>query len=161
MKVDNINKWKSIISLFSNERMIAVETVRKLKKNDNSETIEVGRDYYEKVKFEYNDVINHLIIAIVAKEKVPSSLELEEKLNSACKKRDLFYSFVMTDVKPTIQSEIGKKELITLLAAAIGPLCLAIQFIYTNKKQLDTLTRETLKTQLEATIWPDFELVKI
>lgn len=161
MKVGNVNRWQSIIRLFSNERMIAVNKVRKLKKNGNSETIENGREYYDKVKFEYNELINGLIIVIVAKEKIPSSVDLEKKLNSSYIKRNSFYSFVTTSVDISKQSDIGQKELISLLAASIGPLCLAIQFIYTNKKQLDTLTRETLKTQLEATIWPDFEFVKI
>ncbi len=70
-----------------------------------------------------------------------------------------------TTVNDLLPSSSGRKSLLTgIVAAAIEPvikaLSEAVAAIYNNHRRDDALTIETIKTQLEATKWPDFSEVK-
>jgi hypothetical protein len=46
-----------------------------------------------------------------------------------------------------------------IVSGAIGPIIQAVQAIYFRAKDDDLLTRKTIQTQLEATLWPTFASV--
>jgi hypothetical protein len=120
-----------------------------------------GQLAYGEAKANFDGVIAGLITALTEGEAPKSLPSLEADLEHGATSLANFCKMV-NDLLP---STSGGKDLVADIArAAVEPLIKALSegvaTIYNNYRKDQALTRETIKTQLEATKWPNFAEVK-
>jgi hypothetical protein len=115
----------------------------------------------DKAKANFDGVIAGLITALTEGGAPKSLPSLEADLGHGATSLGNFCKMVSDLVLKTS----GRKDVVADIAnAAVEPLIKALSegvaTIYNNYRKDQALTRETIKTQLEATKWPNFAEVK-
>ena len=112
---------------------------------------------YSKAKADTDAVIAGLIIVLSENGKPASLSDLDSKLEDAVSGLSDFCKAV-NELLPGASGERGVWE--ELLKASIEPLIAtlraAVGTLYADYQKASALTRETIRTQLEAARWPDF-----
>jgi hypothetical protein len=128
---------------------------------------------YGTIKADFDAVIAGLITALAEGTRPVSLPSLEARLQRGgsglgkfCKR---VADRVATERRKDDQEPFGKPvgtpiDLVKLARAAIEPLIKALSdgvaALYNNYRKDDALTRQTIRTQLEAAKWPDFDEVR-
>jgi hypothetical protein len=126
------------------------------KKIGDPTAIERGSLAYGEAKAEYDAIIAGLIVALARKEQPASLSDLQGRMQRGYEKREALCESALSLI-PQGKGEKGIVE--EIVKGAIGPIIQAVQAIYFKAKDDDTLTRKTIQTQLEATLWPAFASV--
>jgi hypothetical protein len=153
--------WPEAVARLTEERSHAEICVASLKGHGNPDQVARGKQDYGTAKAPFDGVISGLIAALSEggnPERLPS---LEAKLERGavglaafCKTAD--------DLLPAATGQ--KSWLGDAVKEAINPLINslneAVSSIYTNYRGDKAATRMTIRTQLEAAKWPEFDGVK-
>jgi hypothetical protein len=148
--------WQEAVTRLAHERTQAETCVRLLKKYGDAVAIDRGSLAYGEAKAEYDGIIAGLCVAVAQKEQPSSLADLKERLQRGFEKREAFCKSVQALIPP----RGGEKGVVDqIVSALLKPLIEAIQAIYIRARNDSELTRETIRTQLEATLWPGFTVV--
>jgi hypothetical protein len=161
--------WPEAVGRLAGARSKAVTCAGLLKGHGDNQQISSGQVAYGEAKANFDTVIGGLATAsypvvrdALTEGAQPKSLpSLEAGLENGASTLRIFCA----TVNALLPSSSGRKSLLTgIVAAAVEPvikaLSEAVAAIYNNHRKDDALTIETIKTQLEATKWPDFAEVK-
>jgi hypothetical protein len=98
-------------------------------------------------------VIAGLTVVLAERGTPPQLPDLEARLARGVEAREAFCRQVIT----LVPEDPGTRDLLVpLLGAVLPPLLEAAKTLYTGWTGQDSLTRQTIQTQLEATIWIPF-----
>ena len=153
--------WPEAVSRLAGERSKAETCGGALKAYGNPQQLAQGQLAYGIAKADYDAVIAGLLTALTEGAS-PKSLS---SLNSALEDGASNLAKFCESVGNLLTSEAGQKGvLVDIVKGAIEPavqaVSQAIAAIYNNHRKDNALTRETIKTQLEATKWPNFAELK-
>jgi hypothetical protein len=153
--------WPEAVGRLAGARSKAVTCAGLLKGHGDKEQISSGQLAYGEAKANFDAAIGGLVIALTEGSRPKSLPGLEADLENGSSALRSF----CTTVNDLLPSSSGRKGVLTdIVTAAIEPvikaLAEAVATIYNNHRADDALTLETIKTQLEATKWPDFAEVK-
>jgi hypothetical protein len=153
--------WPEAVGRLAGERSRAEICVALLKGHGDKQQISRGQLAYGEAKANFDGVVAELVTALTEGESPKSLSDLKAGLERGASGLKTFCETV-SDLLP---SGSGRKGALTDIAkGAIEPvikaLSEAVATIYNNHRKDDALTIETIKTQLEATKWPDFAEVK-
>jgi hypothetical protein len=152
LRAQEIN-WQEAVARLSRERTQAETCASVLKKYGDAATIERGSFTYGEAKAEYDGIIAGLSVALARKQQPASLSDLQARLQRGFDKREAFCKRAQL----LIPQDKGEKGVIEqIVSGAVGPLIQALEAIYFRAKNDDLLTRKTIQTQLEATLWPAF-----
>jgi hypothetical protein len=150
--------WQEAVAQLAQERTQAETCVRLLKKYGNGAAIDRGSIAYGEAKAEYDGVIAGLTVALAQKAQPASLPDLEARLQRGFAKREAFCRSVQALMPPP--QTAGERGVIEeIVSGALKPLIEAVQAIYLGAKDAAALTCATIRTQLEATSWPEFAAV--
>jgi len=145
--------WQEAVARLARERTHAETCASVLKKYGDPAAKDRGSVEYGEAKAEYDGIIAGLSVALARKEQPASLSDLQARLERGFDKREAFCKVALSFM-PQGQGEKGPIE--EIVSGVIGPLIQAVQAIYFKAKDDDLLTRKTIQTQLEATLWPAF-----
>lgn len=153
--------WPEAVGRLAGARSKAVTCAGLLKGHGDNQQISSGQVAYGEAKANFDTVIGGLATALTEGAQPKSLPSLEAGLENGASTLRIFCA----TVNALLPSSSGRKSLLTgIVAAAVEPvikaLSEAVAAIYNNHRKDDALTIETIKTQLEATKWPDFAEVK-
>jgi len=153
--------WPEAVSRLAGERSKAETCGGALKAYGNPQQLAQGQLAYGIAKADYDAVIAGLLTALTEGAS-PKSLS---SLNSALEDGASNLAKFCESVGNLLTSEAGQKGvLVDIVKGAIEPavqaVSQAIAAIYNNHRKDNALTRETIKTQLEAAKWPNFAELK-
>ena len=153
--------WPEAVSRLAGERSKAETCGGALKAYGNPQQLAQGQLAYGIAKADYDAVIAGLLTALTEGAS-PKSLS---SLNSALEDGASNLAKFCESVGNLLTSEAGQKGvLVDIVKGAIEPavqaVSQAIAAIYNNHRKDNALTRETIKTQLEAAKWPNFPELK-
>jgi len=149
--------WQEATARLARERTHAETCASVLKKYGNPTAIDRGSVDYGEAKAEYDGIIAGLSVALARKEEPASLSDLQAKLQRGFDKTVVFCQSALSFMPQGNGGERGPIE--EIVGGVIGPLIKAVQAIYFRAKDDDLLTRKTIQTQLEATLWPPFASV--
>jgi len=145
--------WQEAVARLARERAQVEICASVLKKHGNPTAIERGSISYGEAKAEYDGIIAGLSVALARNEQPASLPDLQGRLQRGFEKREAFCQ----SARSLIPQSGGDKGVIEeIVSGTVGPLVQAVQAIYFRAKDDDLLTRKTIQTQLEATLWPTF-----
>jgi hypothetical protein len=153
--------WPEAVSRLAAERSKAETCGGLLKGYGSPAQVVQGQLAYGGAKADYDAVIAGLTTALAEGER-PKGLP---SLDAALVRGASALAKFCESVTPLVPTEAGRKGvLLDLVKGAIEPavqgLSEAVAAIYNNHRNDKALTRETIKTQLEAARWPNFAEVK-
>ncbi|MGB7044731.1 MAG: hypothetical protein WBD65_07425, partial [Methylocella sp.] len=153
--------WPQAVGRLAGERSKAETCAALLKGYGDQQQSSRGQLAYGEAKANFDAVIAELITALTEGGNPKSLPSLETDLEHGAEDLGKFCKMV-NDLLP---SASGRKDVIADIAkSAIQPLIDALSegvaALYNNHRKDDALTIETIKTQLEATKWPNFAEVK-
>ena len=153
--------WPEAVGRLAGERTKAETCTALLKGYADQQQSSRGQLVYGEAKANFDAVIAELITALTEGGKPKSLPSLETDLEHGATSLGNFCTMV-SDLLP---STSGRKDVLSDIAkGAVEPLIKALSegvaTIYNNSGKQAALTRETIKTQLEATKWPSFAEVK-
>jgi hypothetical protein len=153
--------WPEAVGRLAGARTRAETCAAVLKAYGDEQQISRGQLAYGEAKANFDAVIAELITALTEGGNPKSLPSLETDLEHGAKSLGRFCQTV-SDLLP---STSGRKDVLADIAkGAIQPVIDAlsegIAALYNNHRKDDALTIETIKTQLEATKWPNFAEVK-
>jgi len=153
--------WPEAVGRLAGERSNAENCAAALKGYGDEQQISRGQLAYGEAKANFDAVIAGLITTLTEGGAPKSLPSLETDLEHGTTSLGKFCQTV-SDLLP---SASGRKDVVADIAkAAVEPLIKALSegvaAIYNNYRKDQALTRETIKTQLEATKWPDFAEVR-
>jgi hypothetical protein len=153
--------WPEAVGRLAGERTKAETCAGLLKGHGDIGQVSQGQLTYGEAKANFDAVIAELVTALTEGGNPKSLPSLETDLEHGAAGLGKFCQTV-GDLLP---STSGRKDVVADIAkAAVEPLIKALSegvaAIYNNHRKDDALTIETIKTQLEATRWPDFAEVK-
>lgn len=162
MTAKNDIGWPEAVGRLAGARSRAEICAAMLKRYGDKQQIAQGQLDYGEGKANFDAVIAGLITALTEGGKPKSLPSLETDLERGGQALQRFAKMV-SDLTP---SSSGRKDIIANIAKAtikpvIDALSAAISALYNNHRNDDALTRETIKTQLEATKWLSFAEVKV
>lgn len=149
--------WQEAVARLAHERTRAETCVKFLKRYGDQDQVAGGEFTYDEARAEMDAVIAGLVVAL-AQDAAPVSLpDLDARLQAGVEGREAFCA----EVTPLIPDASGEKNVIVdLVAGAIGPLKEAVDELAEWWTEEDRLTKETIRTQLEATTWPAFDTIE-
>ena len=152
--------WPEAVGRLARERTMAETCAGLLKGHGDKQQILGGQLRYAEAKADFDAVIAELVIALTEGKNPKSLPSLETDLEQGASG---LWTFCET-VRGLLPNSSGRKGLLTdiaktAVAQVITALSEAVAAIYNNHRKDDALTLETIKTQLEATKWPDFAQV--
>lgn len=148
--------WQEAVARLAQERTQAETCVRLLKKYGNATAIDHGELAYGEAKAEYDGLIMGLCAALTRKQGPASLPDLEARLQRGFAKREAFCESVKAQLPP----RQGEKDMGVILGSVvIVALIEALKTIFLRIRDDDALMRSTIRTQLEATVWPDFATI--
>jgi hypothetical protein len=158
--------WPEAVARLAGERSNAETCARLLKGYGDQQQISrdqlaYGELAYGEAKAKFDGVIAGLITALTVGGAPKSLPSLETDLEHGATSLGNFCKMV-NDLVPKTS---GRKDVVADIAkAAIQPVIDALKegvaALYNNYRKDQALTRETIKTQLEAAKWPNFAEVK-
>jgi hypothetical protein len=153
--------WPEAVSRLAGERSKAETCGGALKTYGNPQQVGQGQLAYGIAKADYDAIIAGLVTALTERES-PKSLP---SLDAALDRGALNLAKFCGSVGNLLTGDAGQKGvLVDLVKGAIEPavqgLSEAVAAIYNNHRNDNALTRETIKTQLEAARWPNFVELK-
>jgi hypothetical protein len=152
--------WPEAVSRLAEQRSNAVFCVASLKRHGNDDQISRGQLIYGPAKANFDGVIAGLVTALAEGGNPEGLPSLDAKLErSASGLAQLCKT--AADLAPSASGQKG--VLNEIVKAAVEPVVKALSdgvaTLYTDHRKDDSLTRETIQTQLEAAKWPDFGTV--
>jgi len=153
--------WPEAVGRLAGERSKAETCAALLKGSGDQQQIFRGELAYGEAKANFDAVIAELITALTEGGAPKSLPSLETDLEHGAAGLGNFCKTV-SDLLPTAS---GRKGVLADIAkGAVEPviktLSEGVAALYNNHRKDDALTIETIKTQLEATKWPNFAEVK-
>src|ERR1700730_9268281 len=154
--------WPEAVGRLAGERSKAENCAASLQGHGDEQQISRGQLAYGEAKANFDAVIAELITALTegGNPKSLSSLETDLK-HGASSLRE--FCKMASDLLPS-NSATNKGLIDDIVKGAIQPvidsLSKGVAAIYNNHRNDNALTRETIKTQLEATKWRNFAEVK-
>jgi hypothetical protein len=159
--------WPEAVAQLTAERTRAETCVAVLKRYGDKDQVAHGQLTYTNAKADADAVIAGLITALSAGQEPASLSSLQARLSSGFSALAEFCNTVGKLVPDTpgqkggwagilagiVQSPAVIEQLLKMSSAGVSAL-------YNNYRTDDTLTRATIKTQLEAARWPAFVEVK-
>jgi hypothetical protein len=153
--------WPEAVGRLAGERSKADTCASLFKEYADKQQIAQGQLAYGEAKANFDAVIAELITALTEGGNPKSLPSLETDLEHGATALVNFCKMV-SDLLPDTSGQRG--VLADIVKGAIQPvieaLSKAIAAIYNNSGKEAALTRETIKTQLEAAKWPNFAEVK-
>jgi hypothetical protein len=153
--------WPEAVGRLAGERSKAKTCAELLKGYGDQQQSSRGQLTYGEAKANFDAVINGLITALTEGGNPKSLPRLETDLENGATSLGNFCK----TVSAMLPSTSGEKGVLADIAkAAVEPLIKTLSegvaAIYNNYRKDQALTRETIKTQLEATKWPNFAEVQ-
>jgi hypothetical protein len=153
--------WPEAVGRLAGERTKAQTCAELLKGYGDAEQVSQGQLAYGEAKANFEAVVAELVTALTEGGNPKNLPSLETDLEHGATSLGKFCQ----TVSGLLPKSSGRKGALTDIAkGAIQPvidaLSAAIAALYNNHRKDDALTRETIKTQLEATRWPNFAEVK-
>jgi hypothetical protein len=153
--------WPEAVGRLAGERTKAETCAAVLKGYGDIEQISQGQLTYGEAKANFDAVIAELMTALTEGGNPKSLPNLETDLEHGAEGLGKFCQ----TVSGLVPSASGRKGVPADIAkGAVEPLIKALSegvaALYNNHRKDDALARETIKTQLEATKWPNFAEVK-
>jgi hypothetical protein len=153
--------WPEAVGRLAGEKSKAETCVALFKGYADQQQSSQGQLAYGEAKANFDAVIAELVTALTEGGTPKSLAGLETDLEHGATSLGNFCKIV-SDLLP---STSGHKGILADIAkGAIQPVIDALSeaaaAIYNNHRKDDALTRETIKTQLEAAKWPNFAEVK-
>src|SRR5262245_6864476 len=148
-------RWPDAIATLAAERTRAATCGRLLKRHAGGDAAALSRGElaYNDAKAEVDAVIRGLTVVLAERGTPPDLADLEARLTRGVEAREAFCRQVMA----LVPEDPGTRDfLVPLLGAVLPPLLEAARTLYTGLKGQDSLTRQTIQTQLEATTWTPF-----
>jgi hypothetical protein len=153
--------WPEAVGRLAGERSKAETCAALLKGYGDKQQSSRGQLAYGEAKANFDAVIAELITALTEGGNPKSLPSLETDLEHGATALVNFCKMV-SDVLPDTSGQRGVPA--DIVKGAIQPvidaLSKGVATIYNNYRKDNALTRETIKTQLEATKWPNFAEVK-
>jgi hypothetical protein len=155
MMSETMMRWPAAIATLAAERTRAETCVRLLKRHagGNAAVLSRGELAYNDAKAEIDAVIAGLTVVLAERGTPPQLLDLEARLTRGVGAREAFCRQVMA----LVPEDPGTRDfLVPLLGVVLKPLLDAVGTLYKGTAEQDRLRRQTIQTQLEATIWTTF-----
>jgi hypothetical protein len=154
--------WPEAVGRLAGERSKAETCAALLKGYGDEQQSSRGQLAYGDAKANFDAVIAELITALTEGGNPKSLPSLETDLEHGASSLREFCK-TASDLLPS-SSATNKGILDDIVKGAIQPVIDALSegvaALYNNHRKDDALTRETIKTQLEAAKWPNFAEVK-
>ena len=155
LHAEEIN-WQEAVARLAQERTQAETCARVLKKYGGAEAVDRGALAYGEAKAEYDGIIAGLTVALARKERPASLSDLQARMQRGFAEREAFCK----EAEALLPKASGEKGVVEEIVAGVAkPVIEAVEAIYFRAKDDDALTRRTIQTQLEATLWPAFASV--
>jgi hypothetical protein len=154
--------WPEAVGRLAGERSNAENCAAALKGYGDKQQVSRGQLAYGEAKANFDAVINGLITALTegGNPKSLPSLKTDLELGASSLRE---FCKMASDLLPS-SSATNKGILDDIVKGAIQPvidaLSKGVAAIYNNHRNDNALSRETIKTQLEAAKWPNFAEVK-
>jgi hypothetical protein len=148
-------RWQDAVATLAAERTRAETCVQllKLHAGNGAAALSRGQLAYTEAKAKVDAVIAGLIVVLAQGGTPPLLADLEAWLTRGVQAREVFCNQVIELVPPDPGARTLAAELV---GAFLKPLLEAVVTLYKFEKEQDRLRRETIQTQLEATIWTRF-----
>jgi hypothetical protein len=156
--------WPEAVDRLAHERSLAETCAASLKGHGDAQQILRGELAYGEAKANFDAAIAGLITALGEGETPNALPDLQSDLAQGASSLQNFCKTV-SDLLPAEPGQRGViDEMIKAAAeAAIGPVIDALKegvsALYNNHRADSALTKATIKSQLEAAKWPDFEKI--
>ncbi|HKN31153.1 MAG TPA: hypothetical protein VJY34_26070 [Roseiarcus sp.] len=150
--------WPEAVAQLAHERSLAQTCTASLKAHGDAEQISRGEFAYGEAKASFDAVIAGLITALDQGEAPKALPDLEADLEHGDAGLRKFCETV-SDLLPAEAGQRGIIDDIVKAVVAIDALKDGVAALYNNHRADSALTRATIKTQLEAARWPDFEQI--
>lgn len=148
--------WPEAVARLAAERTRAVACAARARTFDAARA-EVLAQAYAAAKAETDAVVAGLVVAL-AQDGAPFALpDLERRLSIGFAAREDFCRQVIAQMPPAAAGERG--GLVDTVGAVVGSLIEALVEIYKRSDDNDRLRRDTIRTQVEATRWPEFSAI--
>jgi hypothetical protein len=148
-------RWPEAVAALAAERERALFCGRELKRYaaDKAAVLSRGERTYVDAKAEMDGVIRGLIVVLAEGGTPPDLADLEARLTRGFQARDALCRQAIA----LVPEDPGTRNvLVQVLGIVLTPLLEAVRALYTVKTEQDRLLRQTIQTQLEATLWADF-----
>jgi hypothetical protein len=147
-------RWPEAVATLAAERTRAETCGRLLKRHagDDKAALSRGELAYNEAKAEMDAVIAGFIVVLAERGTPPQLPDLKARLSRGVEAREAFCRRVMA----LVPEDPGTRDLLVPLLSAVLPLLEAARTLYTSVTAQDSLTRQTIQTQLEATTWTPF-----
>jgi hypothetical protein len=153
--------WAEAVGRLAGERSKAETCAALLKGHGDEQQISRGQLAYGEARANFDAVIAELVTALTEGGNPKSLRSLETDLEHGASGLEKFCKTV-SDLVPDASGRKG--VLADIVRGAIEPVINALSegvaALYNNHRKDHALTRETIKTQLEAAKWPIFSEVK-
>jgi hypothetical protein len=153
--------WPEAVGRLAGARTRAETCAAVLKRYGEEQQISRGQLAYGEAKANFDAVIAELVTALSEGGSPKSLPSLQTDLEHGAEGLGKFCKMV-SDLLPSTSGHKG--VLADIVKGAIQPvidaLSAAVAALYNNHRKDDALTRETIKTQLEAAKWANFAEVK-
>jgi hypothetical protein len=148
-------RWPEAVAALAAERTRAETCGRLLKRHAGhaAAVLSRGELAYAAAKADMDAVIAGLTIVLAERGTPPDLPDVEVRLNRGVQGREAFCQSVIAFVP---EDPGTKNFLVPLLPPLLEALQKAAQVLYTSVTDEDRLLRQTIQTQLEATIWTPF-----
>jgi Mrr N-terminal domain len=148
-------RWQDAVAALAAARTRA-ETCGQLLKHyagKDTDVLTRGALAYDKARADVDEVIAGLIV-VLAQRGTPRDLaDLETRLTRGVQAREAFCQQVIA----LVPEDPGTRNLVgELVGAFVKPLVDAVVTVYKLKTEQDSMLRQTIQTQLEATTWAPF-----
>ena len=154
--------WAEAVGELAGERTKAESCAALLKGVGDKREIARGQADYGEAKAVFDGVIAELSVALDTGQNPKSLASLDADLEKGATARAAFCQHVHDRLDAGATGRKGALE--DILKAGVTPavqsLRDAVATLYSDHRKDDELTRATIKTQLEAARWPDFETIK-
>jgi hypothetical protein len=148
-------RWPEAVAALAGERTRAETCVRLLKRHVGGDAAALSRGElaYAAAKADVDAVIAGLTVVLAQQGTPPDLPDVEARLTRGVQAREAF----CRQVTALVPDDPGTRDLLVpLLGAVLPPLLEAARTLYTGKTEQDRPLRQTIQTQLEATIWSAF-----
>ncbi len=152
--------WPEAVARLAHERSSAQTCAASLKGHGDAQQVSRGELAYGEAKASFDAVIAGLITALGEGETPTALPDLQSDLEQGALSLQNFCKTV-ADLLP---AEAGQRGVIDdiikgALAPAIDALKDGVAALYTDHRADSALIKATIKTQLEAAKWPDFDQI--
>ena len=149
--------WQESVARLRQERGQAVLCAGVLKRHAAGAVLEQGALAYGQAKSEYDAIIAGLQVALAGDHGPGSLADLDARLSSGFQKRTEMCDLASHALPPPQNGEKGMGE--EIVKATVGPVMDAALKLLDEAIHGPPGRRDTIRTQLDATTWPDFAAI--